>query len=73
MVQYPADLVITLNDGWFSGSGGFARSINVASTHGSLNRINSVTFVMSTTKPLPPAMRTVDVLKNLKDDFVKQQ
>jgi hypothetical protein len=73
IAHYPADLVVTVNDGWFSGSGGFARSINVESTHGSLNRMNTLTFVMSTTKPLPQAMRTVDVLKNLKDDFIKQQ
>jgi hypothetical protein len=73
MVQYPADLLVTLNDGWFSGSRGFARSINVASTHGSLNRINTLAFVMSTTKPLPPAMRTIDVLENLKDRAAKIQ
>lgn len=65
MAQYPPDLVVTLRDGWFAGDVGFARSIKVKSTHGSLNRINTLTFMMTTIGPLPPAMRINEVLENL--------
>ncbi|MFA5864992.1 MAG: hypothetical protein WC975_09935 [Phycisphaerae bacterium] len=60
MVKYPPDLMLTIRDGWFSGKPGFARSVNVKSTHGSLNWKNSVTFIMSTIKPLPKALRMED-------------
>jgi hypothetical protein len=61
MVRYPADLVVTVKDGWFCGKPSFARSVSVASTHGSLNRQNTETFVMTTIKPLPAAMRMGEV------------
>ncbi len=67
LAKHPADLVVTVKDGWFCGSLSFARSINVASTHGSLNEANSVTFIMSTVKPLPEAMGVEDVRKAFPD------
>ncbi len=66
LVRYPPDLLITVRDGWFCGKPGFARSINVASTHGSLNQANSVTFIMSTIKPLPRAIRIREAGKYIK-------
>jgi hypothetical protein len=67
LVKYPADLVVTIKDGWFCGKPGFAKTINVASTHGSLNRMNTETFVMTTIGPLPRAMRIGDVPRAVPD------
>jgi hypothetical protein len=67
LVQNPPDVLVSLADRYFSGSKAFAGSVDVKSTHGSLNRSNSTTFVMSTAGPLPPLMRTADVHKHLKD------
>jgi len=57
LAQNPPDLIVTLHDGYFCGSESFANSVNVASTHGSLNYINSVTFIATTFKPLPEVIR----------------
>jgi len=65
LVKHPADLIVTVKDGWFCGAKYQARSIDVASTHGSLNRANSVTFVMTTIKPLGPAVRMADLTDRL--------
>jgi hypothetical protein len=39
--------------------------VQVASTHGSLNRRNTTTFVMSTAGPLPELMRSAEVRVHL--------
>jgi hypothetical protein len=57
----PPDVILSLGDGWYSGSRDFAGHVEIASTHGSLNRNNSVTFILSTAGPLPPVMRARDV------------
>jgi hypothetical protein len=61
LVENPADVLCSLKDGYYSGAGGFSGMIQVASTHGSLNRRNSTTFVMSTAGSLPPLMRSAEV------------
>ncbi|MFW5839715.1 MAG: hypothetical protein ACOCZE_03965, partial [Planctomycetota bacterium] len=58
LVENPADVLVSLGDAYYSGSKTFSGRVSVASTHGSLNWINSVAFVMSTAGPLPPAMLT---------------
>ncbi len=58
---FPPDVVLSIKDGWCCGKESFAKTINVASTHGSLNWINSVTFIMSTIKPIDTPMRLTDV------------
>ena len=68
LVEKPADLVICLKDGWVHGSGLFYSVIGkVASTHGSLNQSNSVTFAMTMLGELPPALRLEEVMPNLKE------
>ena len=63
LVQKPADLIVCLKDGWVHGSKLFDLLIGGAtSTHGSLNRINSMTFAMSMLGPLPAAMRLNQLL-----------
>ncbi|MFQ6049185.1 MAG: hypothetical protein ACE5K7_07465, partial [Phycisphaerae bacterium] len=66
LVKHPPDLIVSLRDGYCHGSKLFDFVIGgSASTHGSLNRINSTTFVMTTLGPLPPALRPGDVLPTL--------
>ena len=65
LVENPPDVIISLADGWYSGSRSLDRFVDVASTHGSLNRTNSTTFILSTTGPLPPLLRSSDVAKAL--------
>ena len=66
LVQQPPDLIVCLQDGWVHGSGLFHKVIGkVASTHGSLNQSNSMTFVMTMLGELPPALRLEEVMPSL--------
>jgi len=68
LVENAPDVIISLEDRFYSGSKSFAGSVDVASTHGSLNYSNSATFIMSTAGALPAAMRSADIpgyMKNL--------
>lgn len=59
-VDHPPDVIANLRDGACHGSRFFHALIGrVASTHGSLNRANSTTFVMTMLGELPPALRSV--------------
>lgn len=63
LVQQPPDLIVSLKDAYCHGYWMFEIGIGkVASTHGSLNAINTNAFVLSTAAPLPPALRIEDVL-----------
>jgi hypothetical protein len=55
------DVIVSLANEYISGASSFGGSVKVASTHGSLNRANSTTFIMSTIGPLPPLMRSADI------------
>ncbi|NQU75042.1 MAG: hypothetical protein HQ546_01865 [Planctomycetes bacterium] len=66
LVANPPDVIVSLADGYYSGSASFARTVNVASTHGGLNRRNSLTFIMSTAGPLPTIMRSADIPAHMK-------
>ena len=48
LARHPADVIVSLRDDRYFGRKGFEGATPVASTHGALNRANSVTFVMST-------------------------
>ena len=66
IVENSPDLIVNLRDGACHGWHFFYAMIGkVASTHGSLNRMNSTTFVMTMLGDLPPAMRSADVMPNL--------
>lgn len=60
LVQNPPDLICSLDNNYYSGAEGF-RFVEIASTHGNLDRPNSTTFVMSTIGPLPRTMRSKDI------------
>ncbi|MFP4106193.1 MAG: hypothetical protein ACLFVU_08895 [Phycisphaerae bacterium] len=61
LVGQPGDVVVSLKDEWYSGAQGFSHFVDVASTHGGLNRRNSVTFIMTSAGKLPEVMRSRDV------------
>ncbi len=66
VVENPPDLIVNLRDGACHGSKFFFTMIRrTASTHGSLNRRNSTTFVLTTLGELPPALRSREVLPAL--------
>ena len=59
-------MLVSLRDGYAHGSKLFNFAIGgTDSTHGSLNRINSTTFVMTMLGQLPPVLRPEDVLPAL--------
>jgi hypothetical protein len=62
-VTHPPEIMITTQDGFCAGREDFQMFIKMASTHGSLNQVNSATFVMSMTDRVKGPMRTADVLE----------
>jgi hypothetical protein len=68
---YPPQVMFTLNDGYCAGLKQYARFIDMASTHGGLNQINSATFVMTMERGRKPGpMRSRDVLQWLEPGFI---
>ena len=66
LVQKPADLVVCLQEGWCHGRLLFDVVLSEAtSAHGSLNRINSTTFLMSMWGEFPQALRMEEVMGEL--------
>lgn len=68
LADNPADVIVSLRDGACHGSRFFHAMVGtMASTHGSLNARNSTTFVLTMLGPLPPALRTREVLPALEE------
>jgi len=67
-VRNPAELMVSLKDGYYAGKGVFERIVTLASTHGGLGRDSSLGFAMSTDAPLPRALRYDEVLADVKPD-----
>jgi hypothetical protein len=66
LVRETPDVIASLRDGYCHGYWLFELGVGkVASTHGSLNRLDSVTFVMTTAGDVPEALRVADVLPAL--------
>ncbi len=61
LVEHPPDVVVSLQDSFFLGSGLLSAMVNIASTHGGLNYANSAAFVASTAGPLPADLRNDDL------------
>jgi hypothetical protein len=61
LVDKPPDVVVSLKDAWYVGSGFLSRLVSIQSTHGGLNYANSAAFVFSTAGPLPETLRTEDL------------
>jgi hypothetical protein len=61
LAENTPDVIVSLKDEFYFGAQSFSGAVKIASTHGSLNRKNSTTFIMSTIGPLPPLMRSRDI------------
>jgi hypothetical protein len=61
IAQNTADVLVSLDDGYYNGAGGFAGAVKMASTHGGLNFKNSATFIMSSAGPIPGPLRSGDI------------
>jgi hypothetical protein len=66
----PPEIMLTLRDGYAAGRKEFEKFISMASTHGSLNQINSATFVMSMTGRVDKPLKTGQVLAVIEPGFV---
>ena len=61
-VRNRADILVSLAPGYYHGRASFEWVVTLLSTHGSFDRAQSVGFAMSTDGPLPPVLRTRDLL-----------
>jgi hypothetical protein len=59
-VKHTADILVSLQDGYYYGWSPFARLTRLAATHGNALRPSSNAFVMSTHRTLPPYVRADD-------------
>jgi hypothetical protein len=66
----PPEVMITLRDGYAAGRKDFERFIKMASTHGSLNQVNSATFLMSMTGRVNKPLKSEQVLGIVEPGFV---
>ena len=64
-----ADVIVSLREGFFCGSGFFSALVDVASTHGALTRRGSTTFATSNHAPLPPLLRVEDLGRYVRHDL----
>jgi hypothetical protein len=60
-VRNPADILLSFKPGYYHGIESFRHIVNLAGTHGGLERSGSLGFVMAT-YPLPPATRLGDLI-----------
>jgi hypothetical protein len=69
-VVHPSEVMLTMKDGWCAGRPAFEKFIKMASTHGSLNQVNTATFVMTMTGRVHQPMRMRDELQTIEPGFV---
>lgn len=60
-VRNPADILLSFKPGYYHGIESFRHIVNLAGTHGGLERSGSLGFAMAT-YPLPPATRLSDLI-----------
>ncbi|MCA1557245.1 MAG: hypothetical protein LC731_01750, partial [Acidobacteria bacterium] len=56
-VRHPADVLVSLKDGYYYGSSFFSRFVRLAATHGNAMLSSTSAFMMSTHRALPEAIR----------------
>ena len=69
-VIHPPEVMVAIRDGYCAGRPEFERFITMASTHGSLNQVNSATFVMSMTGRAKHPLRTGEVMATIEPGYV---
>ena len=63
------DVMFSIRDGDCAGAPSLVGFIDMASTHGGLNQVNSAAFVMSMTHRMKTPLRTGEVLQTLEPDL----
>lgn len=66
LVVHTPDVLISVRDGWHTGSGLMTRLVDISATHGSLNDLSSLGFVMSTLGRVPDHVRMEDLRRELR-------
>jgi hypothetical protein len=66
----PPDVMITLQDGYYMGLGFLELFIDMESTHGGLDQMNSATFLMTMTGRANKALRSEDVLRTIEPGYI---
>ncbi len=61
LAENPPDVIVSLDDRYYNGSGFFSEAVKMASTHGGLNWRNSATFIMSTAGKVEGPLRSQDI------------
>ncbi len=69
-VVNPATVLLSIKDGYCAGIASYENFIQMASTHGGLNQVNSATFVMTMTGRLKEPVPHEDVLDTVEPGFV---
>ncbi len=67
LVHHPPDVVASLRNDYYTGTKAFEGAIEMVSTHGSLNRINSTAFIMSTAGALPKVLRSREIPRAMRE------
>lgn len=62
------DVMLAIRDGWCVGDKRFERYIDMQSSHGGLNQINSATVLLTMRRGVPPALRSAEVLPALRGE-----
>ena len=65
-VQNPADVLASLQDGYYCGWSAFEYVVSLVATHGNASRASSTAFIMSTHRPLPAYVTAGDAKSVLK-------
>lgn len=66
------DVIVSLDDRFYNGSGFFAGMVSMVSTHGGLNWRNSATFIMSTAGKIDGPLRSEDIPGEMKRLFGRE-
>jgi hypothetical protein len=69
LVRDPPDVMFTTRNGYMAGDPSFERYIKMKSTHGSLDQINSATFVITMHAPPLRPMRSREVMKVIEPNW----
>ena len=64
-VRYPPDLMVGIRDGYYVGDPSFEKYINMKSTHGGLNQINSAAVILTTTGRVGGPLESRNVLRTV--------
>ncbi len=59
-VRHPADILVSLHDGYYYGMSFFSRFVRLAATHGNALRASTSAFLMSTHRTFPAHVRAGD-------------